>query len=69
MIKPSEHLQEYLRNQNIDVTPIISKLQYEEERFDDKKLEQIKEEKIIPNRVEQVQVVKPVIPNLTKLDI
>ena len=69
MIKPSEHLQEYLRNQNIDVTPIISKLQYEEEHFDDKKLEQIKEEKIIPNRVEQVQVVKPVIPNLTKLDI
>lgn len=69
MIKPSEHLQEYLRNQNIDVTSIISKLQYEEERFDDKKLEQIKEEKIIPNRVEQVQVVKPVIPNLTKLDI
>lgn len=69
MIKPSEHLQEYLRNQNIDVTPIISKLQYEEERFDDKKLEQIKKEKIIPNRVEQVQVVKPVIPNLTKLDI
>jgi len=69
MIKPSEHLQEYLRNQNIDVTPIISKLQYEEERFDDKKLEQIKEEKNIPNRVEQVQVVKPVIPNLTKLDI
>lgn len=69
MIKPSEHLQEYLRNQNIDVTPIMSKLQYEEERFDDKKLEQIKEEKIIPNRVEQVQVVKPVIPNLTKLDI
>lgn len=69
MIKPSEHLQEYLRNQNIDVTPIISKLQYEEEHFDDKKSEQIKEEKIIPNRVEQVQVVKPVIPNLTKLDI
>ena len=69
MIKPSEHLQEYLRNQNIDVTPIISKLQYEEEHFDDKKLEQIKEEKIISNRVEQVQVVKPVIPNLTKLDI
>ncbi len=69
MIKPSEHLQEYLRNQNIDVTPIISKLQYEEEHFDDKKLEQIKEEKIIPNRVEQVQVVKSVIPNLTKLDI
>lgn len=69
MIKPSEHLQEYLRNQNIDVAPIISKLQYEEEHFDDKKLEQIKEEKIIPNRVEQVQVVKPVIPNLTKLDI
>lgn len=69
MIKPSEHLQEYLRNQNIDVTPIISKLQYEEEHFDDKKSEEIKEEKIIPNRVEQVQVVKPVIPNLTKLDI
>lgn len=69
MIKPSEHLQEYLRNQNIDVTPIISKLQYEEEHFDDKKSEQIREEKIIPNRVEQVQVVKPVIPNLTKLDI
>lgn len=69
MIKPSEHLQEYLRNQNIDVTPIIYKLKDEEEHFDDKKLEQIKEEKIIPNRVEQVQVVKPVIPNLTKLDI
>ena len=69
MIKPSEHLQEYLRNQNIDVTPIIYKLKDEEEHFDDKKLEQIKEEKIISNRVEQVQVVKPVIPNLTKLDI
>lgn len=69
MIKPSEHLQEYLRNQNIDVSPIIYKLKDEEEHFDDKKLEQIKEEKIIPNRVEQVQVVKPVIPNLTKLDI
>ena len=69
MIKPSEHLQEYLRNQNIDVSPIIYNLKDEEEHFDDKKLEQIKEEKIIPNRVEQVQVVKPVIPNLTKLDI
>lgn len=69
MIKPSEHLQEYLRNQNIDIAPIISELKDEEEHFDDKKLEQIKEEKIIPNRVEQVQVVKPVIPNLTKLDI
>lgn len=69
MVKPSEHLQEYLRNQNIDVSPIIYNLKDEEEHFDDKKLEQIKEEKIIPNRVEQVQVVKPVIPNLTKLDI
>ena len=69
MVKPSEHLQEYLRNQNIDISPIIYKLKDEEEHFDDKKLEQIKEEKIIPNRVEQVQVVKPVIPNLTKLDI